>query len=67
MDTSEDSQVTLDFLRRGVGGDKEVVSEVWGHHRDRLRRVVKLRMDRRLQGRVDPSDVLQETFIDFAN
>jgi hypothetical protein len=28
----------------------------------RLRRMVSLRLDRRLQGRLDPSDVVQEAF-----
>jgi len=28
--------------------------------------MVKLRLDRRLQGRVDPSDILQEAFIEIA-
>ena len=32
--------------------------------RDRLRRMVALRLDRRLQGRVDPSDIIQEAYID---
>src|SRR5262249_58586373 len=31
---------------------------------DRLRRMVALRLDRRLQGRVDPSDIIQEACID---
>jgi RNA polymerase sigma-70 factor (ECF subfamily) len=35
-------------------------------HWDRLRRMVEIRLDRRLHGRVDPSDVLQETYIEFA-
>ena len=35
-------------------------------HRKRLRQMVRLRLDRRLQGRVDPSDVLQEAFLDLA-
>ena len=34
--------------------------------RERLRRMVALRLDRRLQGRVDPSDVIQEAYIDAA-
>ena len=50
---------------RGAGGDPQVLGRVWAHYRDRLRRLVRLRMDRRLQGRVDPSDVLQEAFLDF--
>ena len=33
-------------------------------HRDRLRRMVALRLDRRLRGRVDPSDVIQEAFLE---
>src|SRR5262245_52083459 len=36
-------------------------------HRDRLRRMVRLRLDRRLLGRVDPSDVLQEAYLDVAH
>jgi RNA polymerase sigma-70 factor (ECF subfamily) len=32
--------------------------------RERLRRMVALRMDRRLQGRIDPSDVIQEAHIE---
>jgi RNA polymerase sigma-70 factor (ECF subfamily) len=35
-------------------------------HRDRLRRMVEIRMDGRLRGRVDPSDILQEAYIEFA-
>ena len=33
-------------------------------NRERLRRMVHLRLDRRVAGRVDASDVLQETFLD---
>jgi len=33
-------------------------------HRGRLRRMVVLRLDRRLRGRVDPSDVVQEAFVE---
>jgi hypothetical protein len=31
-----------------------------------LANVLKLRLDRRFQGRIDPSDVLQEAFLDLA-
>jgi RNA polymerase sigma-70 factor (ECF subfamily) len=33
-------------------------------YRPRLRRMVALRLDPRLQGRIDPSDVIQETFLE---
>jgi RNA polymerase sigma-70 factor (ECF subfamily) len=35
-------------------------------HRDRLKLMVGLRLDRRLQGRVDPSDVIQEAYLEAA-
>ena len=42
----------------------DALGEFFGMQRDRLRRIVHVRLDRRLQGRVDPSDVLQEAFVD---
>jgi RNA polymerase sigma-70 factor (ECF subfamily) len=48
-----------------VGG-RQALAELFQRDRDRLRRVVELRMDTRLQGRVDASDVLQEAFLDAA-
>jgi RNA polymerase sigma-70 factor (ECF subfamily) len=67
MDKKPENEATLELLRRGVAGDQQILTDVWTQHRDRLKRVVKLRMDRRLQGRIDPSDVLQEAFLDFAS
>ncbi|MHB0960013.1 MAG: sigma-70 family RNA polymerase sigma factor [Pirellulaceae bacterium] len=55
-----------ELLERIRDHDAEAVAEVFARYRDRLRRMVQLRMDRRLQGRVDPSDVLQEAFLDVA-
>ena len=51
-------------MDRVRNNDAEAVAEVFAHYRDRLKRMVRLRLDRRLQGRVDPSDVLQEAWID---
>jgi RNA polymerase sigma-70 factor (ECF subfamily) len=42
------------------------LAEVFDRHRQRLRTVIELRMDPRLKSRVDPSDVLQETYLDAA-
>src|SRR4051812_11072823 len=43
---------------------------VWGvlltEHQDRLCRVVAFRLDPRLQGRVDPADVVQDVFVEAA-
>ncbi len=42
------------------------LNELLCSHRERLERMVRLRMDRRLQGRVDASDVIQEAFVEAA-
>jgi len=63
---SSDSSETEALIRRVEGGDERAVSELFARHRDRLRRMVKLRLDRRLQGRLDASDVLQEAYLDVA-
>ena len=53
----------LEELRQGLE-DPQVLGRIWERNADRLLRVVRLRMDRRLQGRIDPADVLQEAFLD---
>jgi len=55
-----------DLLRRAAAGDEQAVNELFARHRDRLRAMVRLRLNRRLQGRVDPSDVLQEAFLEIS-
>ena len=51
---------------RGDGGDELALIALFEQSRARLRRMVRLRLDRRLQGRVDPSDVLQDAHIEVA-
>jgi RNA polymerase sigma-70 factor (ECF subfamily) len=52
------------LLRRAAAGDADAVAALLAMHRDRLRLMVRLRLNRRLQGRVDPSDVIQEAFLE---
>ena len=40
------------------------LSELLSENRTRLRRMIQLRLDRRLQGRVDASDVIQEAYVE---
>jgi RNA polymerase sigma-70 factor, ECF subfamily len=54
------------LLRRIRAGEQHALGELFGVHRERLRRMVQLRLDRRLRGRIDPSDVIQEAFVDAA-
>src|SRR6202007_1589680 len=52
---------TEELLQRAGRGDREAREELLTHHRQRLKRMVAVRLDRRLAARVDPSDVVQET------
>lgn len=54
-----------ELLRRAGEGDEGAVTELFDRYRNRLRQMIRLRLDRRLQGRVDPSDVLQDAYIDL--
>ena len=45
-------------------GDPAAAGDLFAACRDRLKKMVRLRLDRRLQGRLDASDVLQEAFLD---
>src|SRR5207253_7660951 len=54
-----------DLLQRAAGKDEQAFQELFTRYRDRLKRMVHLRLSRRLQGRVDDSDVLQEAFLDI--
>ena len=61
-----DSSETNRLLERAAQGDKESWGALLTRHRERLRRLVAFRMDQRLQGRVDPSDVIQEACLEAA-
>jgi RNA polymerase sigma-70 factor (ECF subfamily) len=55
---------TDELLRRAAVGDYEGWGDLLARHRERLRRMVALRLDQRLQGRIDASDVIQEACVD---
>jgi len=52
------------LLRHALAGDESALAALFDGHRERLRRMIRLRLDRRLSGRVDASDVLQEAYLD---
>jgi RNA polymerase sigma-70 factor (ECF subfamily) len=52
--------------RRAAADDLESLGAFLEKHGVRLRRMVALRPDPRLQGRLAPSDVLQETYLEVA-
>jgi RNA polymerase sigma-70 factor, ECF subfamily len=55
-----------DLIRRAAGGDSGAMAALFTRHCDRLERVVSLRLDPRLRGRIDPADVLQETYLEVS-
>jgi RNA polymerase sigma-70 factor (ECF subfamily) len=54
------------LLKSAAAGDNEAIESLLERHRDRLRRMIDLRLDARLSARVDASDVVQETLVDAA-
>src|SRR5262245_47334630 len=63
---SENADDVRALLERAAAADPAAVGELFGLHRERLRRMVQLRLDHRLKGRLDPSDVLQEAFLEYS-
>jgi RNA polymerase sigma-70 factor, ECF subfamily len=55
-----------DLLVRAAAGDEPAARELYSRYAARLKRMVRLRLSRRLQGRVGDSDVLQEAYLDVA-
>ena len=62
----QDSNDSERHLRRAAAGDQPTLAAPRGRHGARLCPMVRLRLDRWLQGRVDPSDVLQDAYLDLA-
>jgi RNA polymerase sigma-70 factor (ECF subfamily) len=63
---TDSGTTTDDLLRQARAGDEAALGALFAHYRDRLRKMVRLRLDRRVAGRLDPSDVLQEAYLDVA-
>jgi len=65
--TFSDSADTQHLVAKAAGGDTQALTELMERYQARLKRMVGLRMDGRLQGRVDASDVVQEAMIEASN
>lgn len=50
-----------ELLQRAIAGDAVARERLLVRYRDRLKRMIAVRMDHRLARRVDPSDIVQET------
>jgi RNA polymerase sigma-70 factor, ECF subfamily len=52
------------LIERAREGDPAAEAAILTGHRDRLRRMIATRLDRRVAARIDPSDVIQEALAD---
>lgn len=65
MDSSviTDPRTNDELLTAAGQGDAPALALLFERHRERLQKLVQFRLDRRLQGRVEPADVLQEVYL----
>ena len=54
------------LLQKAADGDQAALEHLFARYHERLRRTVRLRLSRRLQGRIDSSDILQESYVEAA-
>lgn len=59
-----DDDALLEKVRAAADGDDDAWRDLLHRFHARLRRMVHLRMDPRVTGRIDPSDVLQDAYMD---
>jgi len=59
-----DMEKTQDLLADAKGGNADAVNRLMERHRDSLRRMVQLRLDQKIQRRVDVSDIVQDVLGD---
>jgi RNA polymerase sigma-70 factor (ECF subfamily) len=64
MDNNSAESVAL--IERARAGDRQALGALFARHRDRLRRLVEMRLDSRLQARLDASDVVQDAYLEVA-
>jgi RNA polymerase sigma-70 factor (ECF subfamily) len=58
------SDKTEQLLNAARDGDASAAGQLLDRHRDALRRMVEMRLDRRIQQRIDASDIVQEVMIE---
>src|SRR5437773_120571 len=63
---ANNSSDTFDLIERARAGDAQALNEIFARHRDRLRRMVEMRLDGRLQARIDASDVIQDAYLEVS-
>ena len=63
--TEKDLELTqsLDLVRSAQEGDSDALNLLFERYYERVRRVVRMRLGRKLRQEMDSGDILQETFM----
>ena len=59
-----EQQPTEELLNQAKGGDDSAVNALMDRHRNSLRQLIRLRLDARIQKRIDVSDVVQDVLVE---
>ena len=59
-----DSEQTAELLRVAGDGDAEAMNQLMDRHRESVRQMIRMRMDRAVSSRVDASDVVQDVLLE---
>ncbi len=59
-----DADRTEELLREARNGDDSAINRLMERHRAAVRRLVQIRLDQRIQRRLDVSDVVQDVFVE---
>lgn len=60
---ADESANVLELISQLDDGQNDALAELFSHYHDRLKRIVRFRLDYRLAGRISESDVIQESYI----
>ena len=56
--------VTMEMVRAAAEGGDDAANALINRHRDALRKLIHFRLDRKIKGRVDASDVVQDVMLE---
>ncbi len=59
-----ETEKTQELLAGAKDGDATAINRLMDRHRDSLRRMVQLRLDQKIQRRIDVSDVVQDVLVE---
>jgi RNA polymerase sigma-70 factor (ECF subfamily) len=63
---SNESSKIDELMQRAAAGDQQALTALFEQYRSRLKKMIRLRLNRQLQGRIDDSDILQDAYLEAA-